>query len=216
MARATAAAPTYTEGNQALLSTDLTGALRITGSISATNPSVGTVGSASPTSGTMIAGTDGTTLRAPIVMNSNPAGTEYGLVVRMAGGASGGTSSNFAAAFPSSGTAIGVKDSTATNMTFLKANASNALVVDGSAVTQPVSGTITANIGTSGSLALDATLTGGTQKAIVRGGAKGTTTAADVTSTASGANHQPLDVAIYDASGNQITSFGGGTQYADG
>lgn len=39
-----------------------------------------------------------------------------------------------------------------------------ALKVDGSAVTQPVSGTVTANIGTSGSLALDATLTGGTQK----------------------------------------------------
>ena len=39
-----------------------------------------------------------------------------------------------------------------------------ALKVDGSAVTQPVSGSVTANIGTSGSLALDATLTGGTQK----------------------------------------------------
>jgi hypothetical protein len=36
--------------------------------------------------------------------------------------------------------------------------------VDGSAVTQPISGSVTANIGTSGSLALDATLTGGTQK----------------------------------------------------
>ena len=36
--------------------------------------------------------------------------------------------------------------------------ASNALKVDGSAVTQPVSGTITANIGTTNGLALDATL----------------------------------------------------------
>jgi hypothetical protein len=56
-------------------------------------------------------------------------------------------------------------------------------------------------------------------KAIVRGGAKGATTEADVTSTASGANHQALDVIIYDTSGNPITSFGGGgggTQYADG
>lgn len=42
--------------------------------------------------------------------------------------------------------------------------AANALKVDNSAVTQPVSGSVTANIGTSGSLALDATLTGGTQK----------------------------------------------------
>jgi hypothetical protein len=59
-------------------------------------------------------------------------------------------------------------------------------------------------VDTTNGLALDATLTGGTQKAIVRGGAKGSTTAADVTSTASGANHQPLDVALYDASGNQV------------
>lgn len=81
--------------------------------------------------------------------------------------------------------------------------------------TQTVSGTVTANIGTTNGLALDATLTGGTAKSILRGGAKGSTTAADITSTASGANHQPVDVAIYDASGNQITSFGGGTQYTE-
>lgn len=72
------------------------------------------------------------------------------------------------------------------------------LASDQSAV--PISGTITANIGTSGSLALDATLTGGTQKAIVRGGAKGATTAADVTSTAEGTDHQALDVQIYHGS----------------
>lgn len=96
--------------------------------------------------------------------------------------------------------------------------AMTALKVDGSAVTQPISGTITANIGTSGSLALDATLTGGTAKSIVRGGAKGSTSAADVTSTASGANHQPLDVILYDTAGNALTSFGGGgggTQYTE-
>lgn len=57
--------------------------------------------------------------------------------------------------------------------------------------------------------AQDSTLTGGTQKAIIRGGAKGSTSATDVTSTASGSNHQPLDVVIYDTSGNAITSFGG-------
>lgn len=48
-----------------------------------------------------------------------------------------------------------------------------------------------------GALALDATLTGGTQQAIARGGAKGATTAATVTSTAEGADHQALDVQIY-------------------
>lgn len=81
--------------------------------------------------------------------------------------------------------------------------------------TVPVSGAVTANIGTSGALALDATLTGGTQKSVVRGGAKGATAAADVTSTASGADHQPIDVAIYDAAGNQVTAFGGGTEFAE-
>jgi hypothetical protein len=44
--------------------------------------------------------------------------------------------------------------------------------------------------------ATSAVQTDGTQKAIVRGGAKGATTAADVTSTANGADHQGLDVAV--------------------
>lgn len=80
-----------------------------------------------------------------------------------------------------------------------------ALHVDGSKVTQPVSGSVTANIGTAGSLALDATLTGGTAKTIARGGQKGTTnTNADITHTASGANHEGLDVILYDAAGNVI------------
>lgn len=48
----TAAAPTYTEGASVFLSTDLAGNLRITGSISATNPSVSTTGAAVPASGT--------------------------------------------------------------------------------------------------------------------------------------------------------------------
>jgi hypothetical protein len=38
----------------------------------------------------------------------------------------------------------------------------------------------------------------------LRSGAKGTSAAADVTSTASGANHQILDVGLYDGSGNLI------------
>jgi hypothetical protein len=46
----------------------------------------------------------------------------------------------------------------------------NALKVDGSAVTQPVSGTVTANIGTTNGLALDATLTGGTAQTKITDG----------------------------------------------
>jgi hypothetical protein len=45
-----------------------------------------------------------------------------------------------------------------------------ALKVDGSGVTQPISGTVTANVGTTNGLALDATLTGGTQKTRVTDG----------------------------------------------
>ena len=74
----------------------------------------------------------------------------------------------------------------------------------------PVSGTVTANIGTTNGLALDATLTGGTAKSIVRGGAKGATTAADVTSTAEGVDHQALDVQIY--SGGSAVSPASSTQ----
>ena len=55
----------------------------------------------------------------------------------------------------------------------------------------------TANAGTNlntSALALDATLTGGAQKAIVRGGAKGTAVAADLTSNPVDANTQALHV----------------------
>jgi len=58
-----------------------------------------------------------------------------------AGSGGGGTSSSFGSAFPATGTAIGVMNSAGTAMTNLKVNASGGLVVDGSAVTQPVSGT---------------------------------------------------------------------------
>jgi hypothetical protein len=85
----------------------------------------------------------------------------------------------------------------------------SALHVDGSHVTQPVSGTVTANagsgtfavsgtvtanVGTTNGLALDATLTGGTAVALMRGAAKGTTAAANVTSNNIDANTQALHV----------------------
>lgn len=71
--------------------------------------------------------------------------------------------------------------------------AANALKVDGSATTQPVSA---AALPLPSGAATSAAQTDGTQKAIVRGGAKGATTAADVTGTAEGADHQALDVQI--------------------
>src|SRR6266850_2105381 len=78
-------------------------------------------------------------------------------------------------------------------------------VVDGSGVTQPVSGTFfqatqpisATSLPLPTGAALSAPQTDGTQKAIARGGAKGATTAADLTSTAEGADHQALDVQLY-------------------
>lgn len=148
-------------------------AMPISGSVTATNASVGADSAAKPSSDTLIGGSDGTNLQAARVFDVDSGiGTQYVLGTVLRKSASGGS--------VELGTA---SDPVRTDPT--------------GSTTQPVSGTVTANIGTSGSLALDATLTGGTQKAIVRGGAKGTTTAADVTATAEGADHQALDVQLY-------------------
>lgn len=80
--------------------------------------------------------------------------------------------------------------------------ASNALKVDGSAVTQPISGTITANIGTTGGLALDATLTGGTQTTRITDGTNTATVKA--ASTAAVATDKALVVAV--SPNNTITT----------
>jgi hypothetical protein len=89
----------------------------------------------------------------------------------------------------------------------------DAIKVEGSGVIQPVSGTVAVSNmipAVETGLAKDATLsaaktdldnlathqTDGTQKSIARGGAKGATTAADVTSTSIDADHQALDVAV--------------------
>jgi hypothetical protein len=102
VAVANTAAPTYTSGNMVPLSVDTSGNLRITGSISATNPSVSTTGSAPPASATYIGGS--VTTAAPTY--------------------------------------------TTGQLNALSLTTAGALRIDGSAVTQPVSGTITANAGT--------------------------------------------------------------------
>lgn len=114
--------------------------------------------------------------------------------------------------------------------------ASNALKVDGSAVTQPVSGTVTANqggapwtvkpdgtvwtlTGTSANVDVTNTVTvSGTIAATQSGNwsvrlQDGAGNA--ITSDARG-SERPLSVQILDASGNQIVSFGGGSQFAMG
>lgn len=102
----------------------------------------------------------------------------------------------------------------------------NAAKVDGSAVTQPVSA---ATLPLPTGAATSTIQTDGTQKAIVRGGAKGTTVAADVTSVSIDADRQALhvkvvggssslvdnNVNIVDPSGNAIATADGGTPTSD-
>jgi hypothetical protein len=59
--------------------------------------------------------------------------------------------------------------------------------------------TISGTVAVSNSFALDATLTGGSQQAQVKSGAKGASAAALVTSTANGVDHQGLDVQVQNA-----------------
>jgi hypothetical protein len=82
---------------------------------------------------------------------------------------------------------------------------------------------VTADIGDGGILqqqlalvCLEATQTNGTAKAIARGGAKGATAAADLTSTAIDANHQGLDVMIGNTSVSVTGTFWQATQPVSG
>lgn len=93
--------------------------------------------------------TDGTAAGEADVINSAPAGTEYGLVVRpivsgtqaVSGTVTGnqGTAAGIGSAWP-----VKITDGTDT----ADVTAAGRLQVDGSGVTQPVSGTVTANAGT--------------------------------------------------------------------
>jgi hypothetical protein len=103
------------------------GSINIAGTITATNPSVGTNGATIPASSTMIGASDGTNLQQLLVETSLNRNLRVGIY-------------------------NGAIEAIVTN--------ANALKVDNSAVTQPVSGTITANIGTTNGLALDASVNG--------------------------------------------------------
>lgn len=76
----------------------------------------------------------------------------------------------------------------------LSLTTTGALRTDGSGTTQPVSGTVTSNIGTTNGLALDATLTGGTQQSKITDGTNVATVKA--ASTAAIATDKALVVAI--------------------
>ena len=127
-------------------------------------------------------------------------------------------------AVPISGTVTTTPPSNAsTNVTQFGSNA----VVTGTGVsglgiprvTVSSDSSITANAGTNlntSLLALASTQTDGTQKSIVRGGAKGITTAADVTSTAQSVDRQGLDVQIRTSAGVAVDTFSSADVATDG
>jgi hypothetical protein len=89
------------------------------------------------------------------------------------------------------GTALMWED---TGNTLATVTAANPLPVDGSGVTQPVSGTVTANLSATDNAVLDT-----------------------ISSPVATISSTPLQrIAIFDDSDTQITSFGGGTQYTEG
>jgi predicted secreted protein len=119
--------------NKYATGTDLGGGhygLDISGTISATNPSVGTNTSTAPTSSTEIGLIDGTG-KLQGVSSTNP------LPITGTISASNPSVSTTGAAVPTSATMVGGSDGT--NLKALKVSTTGVLSVDGSAVTQPVS-----------------------------------------------------------------------------
>jgi len=147
----------------------------ITGSITATNPSVSTDGSAIPTSSTLIGASDGTNLQQLLVESASNRNLRVGIY----GGATEAsvTGSNAlkvdgsavtqpvsAASLPlptgastsAKQPALGTAGTASTDVLSVQGIASmTALKVDGSAVTQPVSGTVTVTQSTAANLKVD-------------------------------------------------------------
>jgi hypothetical protein len=171
----TTGAPTYTTAQTNPLSLTTAGALRVDGSavtqpVSAASLPLPTGASTSanqPTNAAQGSTTSGQTgtLALGAVTTASPTyttgqtspfslDTTGALRVNVtAGSGGGGTASSFGAAFPATGTAAGGEylssppTLTTGQMVALQTNVNGSLKVDGSAVTQPVSGTVTANQG---------------------------------------------------------------------
>lgn len=102
-------------GSFAALTTDpaLVVAISPNNTVGITSSAIANIAAGAPSAGIQIAGPNAVgVMRAPNVMDSNPSGTEYGLVVRLAGGNSGGTSSTLGSAVPVMGTTAGFSDGT--------------------------------------------------------------------------------------------------------
>lgn len=149
-ASVTTASPAYSTGTLNALSLNTNGGLRVDGS-AVTQPVSGTV--------TANAGTGNFTVVQATAANLNA-------TVVGSGNFNNASVSTTAAAPPNSATYVGGSVTTASptyttgQMDPLSLTTAGALRIDGSAVTQPVSGTVTANIGTTNGLALDTSVNG--------------------------------------------------------
>lgn len=144
--------------NVKALALDGSGNLKISGSITASNPSVGTTGSSIPTSATLIGASDGTALQPLKVDGSN------NLKVILENSSVAVTGTFWQSTQPISASSLPLPTGAATSakqpsigtagtasvdvLTVQGIASMTALKVDGSGVTQPVSGTVTANAGT--------------------------------------------------------------------
>jgi hypothetical protein len=204
----------------------------ISGSITATNPSVGLTGDPVPTSATFIGGeNEFGDLYGPRVFDLDYLGpAEWNLGVNLRFGADGGsveagTALDPIRIDPTGTTAQPITDNggsltidssqlppvlgsttSANSLSVVLASdhgfvfvhdGGGSLSVDDGGGSLTVDGTVTANIGTAGGLALNTTLTNGTQKSIVRSGDKGSSVSADITSTPQSVDHEALDIQLY-------------------
>jgi hypothetical protein len=128
-------------------------AIPVTGSITATNPSVGTDGSTAPTSSTQVGGPDGSgNLRPTTVKNADPATSDYGLVVRPVNQTAANLLATVTQGAPN--TLANAWPVELTDGTNVLGTSSHPVRVDPTGTTtQPVSGTVTANQGGSWSVA---------------------------------------------------------------
>lgn len=167
----TTAAPAYTTGQMSALSLTTTGLLRVDGS-GVTQPVSGTITANVGTTGGLAL--DATLAKLTIAQSTALGANTQALV--------GGSVTTAAPTY------------TTGNINPLSLTTAGALRTDSSATTQPVSGTVTSNIGTTNGLALDATLTGGTQRTKITDGT--TNAAVKAASTAAVAADPALVVAI--------------------
>lgn len=146
----TTAAPSYTTAKTSPLSLTTAGALRIDGS-AVTQPVSGTVTANAGSGNFAVVQATAANLNATVVASGN---------------FNNASVSATAASPPASATYMGGSVTTSAptyttgQMNALSLTTAGLLRIDGSGVTQPVSGTVTANIGTSGSLALDTSVNG--------------------------------------------------------